>query len=208
MQNIKKIKIIFIILGVILILTPLVIWITMSVTTIRQGIEFFTVPQTVTATIDGKDTTVTYESKISLAVGVYEITFKAENFEPETQKIEVKKGEITRVTVTLNPLNEAGRESINQSDYERIESGIRLNEGEKEINEKYPFVSKLPISSKYFSIASCNKNAQDPSEGKAVCVDMILDNEAQRNLVSEALQSVDIDPAKIEVYYSTPSNSY
>ncbi len=193
---------VFIIGGIsVLVIVPLVIWLFIAITEVRQGVRFIIVPEKATATINNVSHSVSYESALALDPGEYTITLAAKDFEEVTEKVTVQQGKVTDLHSILRPLTEEARRSINQSHYERIESGYRLNIGTEAIEKKYPFVSKLPVVDKFFKAYPCRKQKNDTSSPMIICVEMAVDTPTQRERLNKALGDKGIDTSTTELHF-------
>ena len=118
----------------------------------------------------------------------------------------VKEGKITQLYLALEPSDDIGRRlmegAIIRSHAERI-AGQQVKVGAEELNKKYTFVDKLPITQKYFSINPC---IVDDKKTIGICIDMAIDTTTRRAEAMQALIDADIDAAKWVVRYNNNSH--
>lgn len=174
-------------------------------TTIKPstGIKFIVVPDKITAKIDGKNTSVSYESTVSTKTGTLTVELSKEGFESKTQTVEVKDGEVSELYVYLKPLTEAAEKEVASATMQQRISrigGFVVAESAQKLEKEYPFVPKLPIFEKYFTITSCSVDPDDSSV-LGICVNLAIDEPFYREQAVQSMKDNDIDPTKWEVVY-------
>ena len=170
--------------------------------TISTGFNFIIVPDKVTVLIKetGKTITVNNNTKIKVKPGEYTLELSADGFANTPVINSVKNGEITDIYTVLQPVTDEARNSIDNESLrlrgEQI-SGMQNKSGGATIEEKYPFVSKLPIYSQYYTIAPCQKG-----EIIAICISLYMDNPVQRRNALDDLKSREVNPDDWTIIYN------
>lgn len=196
-------KRILITLAVVLLIIGTIFLITFITKKPTTGIEFIVVPDKVTAKIDGKNTSVSYESAVGTKTGTVTVELSKDGFESKSATVEVKEGSLASLYVYLNPLTDAAKKevatTIMQQRIERI-GGHMITESSKKMEEKYPFINKLPIIEKYYTITPCSVDPSDPTI-IGICVNLAIDKQYYRDLALVSLSEKGITPSDWTVLY-------
>lgn len=167
------------------------------------GIKFIVVPDSITVTIDGKKKTVDYESILKTDTGPVTVELKKDGFTTKTQTVEVKEGELSSIYVYLEPISDSAKKEVSttimQQRITRI-GGYLVSDSSKKLGEKYPFINKMPIVEKYYTLTPCSIDPVDLNV-MGICVTLAIDEPVYREQALETLLANDIDPTKWTIIY-------
>lgn len=162
-------------------------------------------------TVTDGDRTQTIDTKppegMSLAVRAGERTleFSADGFTSSSQTISVEDGSEQTIYVSLDPSEDWSAEEVLNDDiygYRReAMAGGSMEAGSAEIEQKYPFVNRLPIQQQWYEVYVCNATQElvlEPNE-LGICINFALDNATQRENAMKDIEDAGIDASQYKV---------
>ena len=196
-------KILLAVVGLVLLIVAIVVISLIINRKPSTGIEFIVVPDSATAVMNGKKVIVNYESVVKTETGTITVELSKDGFESNTETVEVKEGSVTPLYVYLKPISDAAKKEVEpvvmQQRIERI-GGHFVTKSTDEMSEKYPFINKLPIVDKYFTVTPCSVVPTDLNV-MGMCVTLAIDTQFYRDEAIKAIQAKGIDSTKWTIVY-------
>ena len=175
---------------------------------------FQTAPEQVAILIDGGDRrTISSGDTITINPGKHTLIIFRNEFNPDTEYINIKNGETQDITAALLPLTDAAKSLLNNDVSNTvIEKSTAITKSKQvELTKKLnPITSILPITNNSYNISSCPSELYPNDQNKiALCVD--IPSEEYKVYVQNDIKSHGFNPDQFEyiwnIYLDSPDSS-
>lgn len=175
----------------------------------KSYIKFQTAPEKVAVLIDGKDKkVVTNGDSVFITPGKHNLVIFRDEFDPQTENIDIKNNETKEIVAALTPLTEAAKALLNNDKSNLVmekATGIKMNRESELLKKNYPILSILPYSNPYYRITTCpSKKYPNDNLKIALCIDVI--SEAYKDTVYQEMSAAGYDLTSYEIIWTFNSD--
>jgi hypothetical protein len=172
-------------------------------------VDIVAAPSTATVKIDGKAAS---NKTIYVSKGKHQFSADLKGFSSDSKTIDITKN--TTVKLLLDPESDEAKQLLADNPELQLErehiGSSDFGENSKKIGEKYPYISRLPISGTKFSVDyGLSQNTKTNQDEPAIALYITAtDADERRNAISNIEQELSIDPGSVEIIFEDYVNPF
>jgi hypothetical protein len=199
-------------LKIVIIVTLAALVVFSSITASRIGkfkVDIITAPSTATVRVDDKKTS---HTTVYLSRGKHKFSAELNGFSSDSKTLDIEKN--TSVKLLLDPQTDAAKQLLEDNPQLQLErehiGSTTFTQNSKQISEKYPYLSQLPISGVRFSVnyGLAQRTKKTPDEAAIALYITATDAGERRNALSNIAQELSIDPSSVEIIFDDYVNPF
>jgi hypothetical protein len=175
----------------------------------KAKVDIVVGPSTASVTVDGKKVS---GNSVYVSKARHMFVATLDGFTTNKQVLNVESD--TTVRLLLNPVTEDAKQLLEdhpslQLDRERIGSA-EFAETSREITQKYPYLSKLPISGARFTVSyGTAQQTKNNNKNQAIAIYInASDPGERRNAIKNLVDTLNVDPSSIEIVFEDYKNPF